>query len=165
MSMPFRLYLFDDLAEAIADRRLNDGRGLDRHGRRAEPAGAAGTVGPWNVRVVNNTITQSGFGVVLHGRLNSTVVAGNLMGNLLRKPSNTYAGRRSAAVYAHLLEGSGNSVVGNYTYRTDMMLRLTGKGRPRVAKSNVRGRAPVFAGQGCDARVVGGRAAGYGRRA
>lgn len=136
----------------------------DGGGVKVGAGGAAGTVGPWNVRVVNNTITQSGFGVVLHGRLNSTVVSGNLIGNLFRKPSNTYPGVRSAAVYAHLLDGRRNAVANNYTYRTDMMLRLTGKGRPRVAKSNVRGRAPAFVGQGCDARVVGGRAAGYGRR-
>ena len=126
--------------------------------------GARGAVGPWNIRVEHNTIFDSGFGVLLHGRLNAESVTGNLMGNFRRMAGNTYRGSRSSAIYAHELQGRGNVVAGNYFYKTDMVLRLTGTGRPTIARSNVRGPVPAFAGSGCGTKVAGGRALGYGRR-
>lgn len=126
--------------------------------------GARGTVGPWNIRVEHNTIFDAGFGVLLHGRLNAESVTGNLMGNFARMSGNSYRGSRSAAIYAHDLQGRRNVVAGNYVYRTDMLLRLTGNGRPKIAKSNVMGPVPAFSGGGCDSTVASGRAAGFGAR-
>lgn len=126
--------------------------------------GARGTLGPWNVRVEHNTILNSTFGVVMHGRLKSESVAGNLMGGFIRRTGNSYRGSKSAAIYAHELTGSRNIVAGNYFYGTDLVLRTTGRGRPTIAKSNVRGPSPAFSGGGCGVRVSGGRAAGFGAR-
>lgn len=126
--------------------------------------GVNGSVGPWNIRVDHNTIFNSGFGIVLHGRLNGESLTGNLMGNFRRSAGNTYRGSRSAAIYAHELQGRGNVAAGNYIYQTDMLLRLTGNGRPAVGKSNVKGPVPAFAGTGCGTRVADGRAVRFGRQ-
>lgn len=125
--------------------------------------GNAGTVGPWNIRVDRNTIVGGGFGVVLNGRVSRESITRNLMGDFVRSAGATYRGRKSAAIYAHMVTGRRNRAANNYVFGADFLLRRTGRAMIKIAKSNRIGPAPTFNSRSCDGFRTSGRAAKFGR--
>lgn len=79
--------------------------------------GLADAIGPSGVTVAHNTIANGGRQILLHGRVSSNRITGNLLGMstapFTRDP-------RTTAIYVHDVTGTGNSFGNNYVWRSSM---------------------------------------------
>jgi hypothetical protein len=81
--------------------------------------GAAGAVGPWGVRVMQNTIADGAMQVIMHGDVRRNLVFGNIFA-MSREGGG--AAPRTVALYTHGLVGDGNYFGHNYVWRIDQMV-------------------------------------------
>jgi hypothetical protein len=77
------------------------------------------SAGPWNVKVIYNTITQSGRQVLLHGDVRSNLIYGNLFW-LATQPFT--ASPKTTMVYVDNVNGAGNVMQHNYGFNASMMV-------------------------------------------
>jgi hypothetical protein len=123
--------------------------------------GVAGARGPWHVRVVNNTISNGGRQVLLHGNVRGNVVQGNILAfstkHFQKLPKTT-------ALYANMLTTRTNRIAHNYVYASDFVA-YDPDGRLVDVGDNRRRANPVFDGMGtCGVyRAKAAPAKAYGR--
>jgi hypothetical protein len=106
--------------------------------------GLPGARGPWNVRVTNNTVSNGGRQILLHGNVRGNVIQGNL---LAFSTKNFQKLAKTTAIYANMLTTRTNRINNNYVYASsfvawdpDRKLVNTGDNRLRTN--------PVFTGMG-----------------
>jgi hypothetical protein len=123
--------------------------------------GEPGARGPWHVRVVNNTVSNGGRQILLHGNVRGNVVQGNL---LAFSTKNFQKLAKTTAIYANMLTTRTNRISHNYVYASSFVAwdpdgRLVNTGDNRLRGN------PVFNGMGTcgvyEAKAAPARA--YGR--
>ncbi len=104
--------------------------------------GLAGALGPWNVRVANNTLAKAGRQILLHANVSNNVIVGNLM-YVASAPF--VANPQTTQIYVHDVIGTGNYVSHTYwAYST--MLSYDPLKKVTYGLGNVAGKEPAFLG-------------------
>ena len=104
--------------------------------------GAAGALGPWNVRVANNTLAFGGRQILLHGNVRNNVIVGNLFYDATQ---GFVANPQTTQIYIHDVVGAGNYVSHNYSSRATM-LSYDPYRKATYGAGNVLGADPIFTG-------------------
>jgi hypothetical protein len=103
-------------------------------------SGEPNSLGPWNVKVEQNTIVANGRQVLLHANVRNNLVVGNILGystkRFMKDP-------RTTALYANMLTTSTNRFHHNYVYASSMIEYDPGN-RLTDAGSNQLRKAPRF---------------------
>jgi hypothetical protein len=110
--------------------------------------GALNQIGPWNVRVVNNTIVNGGRQLLLHGDVRGNYIAGNILG---RSSTRFSRSPKTTLTYVHDVTTRGtNTVAWNTGYGASMLfydpahaLRSAG---PNALRADPRFRDPFTCG-------------------
>lgn len=123
--------------------------------------GLAGAIGPWGVRVVNNTLALGGRQLLLHADVSNNVVAGNIF---YHATQGFVSNPKTTQVYVHDVVGTGNSVAGNYSSLATMV-SYDPTNKVSYGGGNVVGADPGFTGVGsCGGwKPTLAAAAAYGR--
>jgi hypothetical protein len=104
--------------------------------------GVDGAVGPWNVRVANNTMAVGGRQLLLHANVVNNVIVGNLFYDATQ---GFVASPKTTQVYVHDVIGSGNYFSHNYSAIASMMIYDPLK-KVTLGVGNVTGPEPAFTG-------------------
>ena len=102
--------------------------------------GAYGTLGPWGVRVANNTLASGGRQILLHANVGNNTIVGNLFYNATQL---FVANPQTTQIYVHDVIGSGNYVSHNYSYLGSMLM-YDPLHKVTVGAGNVMGANPTF---------------------
>jgi hypothetical protein len=102
--------------------------------------GLYGTLGPWGVRVANNTLASGGRQILLHGNVGNNVIVGNLFYNATQ---GFVANPETTQVYVHDVTGSGNYMSHSYS-AVSSMLMYDPTLRVFLGPGNVTGANPGF---------------------
>ena len=102
--------------------------------------GLYGALGPWGVRVANNTLASGGRQMLLHGNVGNNVIVGNLFYNATQ---GFVANPQTTQVYVHDVTGSGNYLSHTYsaqasTLMYDPLRKVT------LGAGNIMGASPAF---------------------
>lgn|GEM_PF-6015695 len=103
--------------------------------------GLPGALGPWNVRVVANTLALGGRQLLLHGDVRGNTV----VGNLFYDPTAGFVSNpQTTQIYIHDVVGGGNSFAGNYSSVASMFIYDPAHA-VALGAGNVTGPDPAFA--------------------
>jgi hypothetical protein len=123
--------------------------------------GLAGARGPWNLRVTNNTVSNGGRQILLHGNVRGNVISGNLLAFSTKKFQKL---PKTTAIYANMLTTKTNRITHNYVYASSFVAWDPDKRLVNAGDNRLRGN-PVFNGMGsCGVyQAKAGSAQAYGR--
>ena len=79
--------------------------------------GAAGALGPWNLRIANNTFGHAGRQILLHANVVNTTIIGNLF---YYATQGFVANPQTTQIYMHDVIGAGNFVSHSYWFASTM---------------------------------------------
>ena len=103
--------------------------------------GVDGALGPWNVRVANNTLVLGGRQILLHANVRNNTVIGNLFYDATAP---FVSNPQTTQVYIHDVIGPGNSFSDNY-WSTSTMFMYNPLNAVTVGAGNIAGPNPAFA--------------------
>jgi hypothetical protein len=106
--------------------------------------GVDGALGPWNVRVANNTLALGGRQVLLHANVRNNTVIGNLFYDATAP---FVSNPQTTQVYIHDVVGPGNIFTYNYAASASMFM-YDPKHVVTLGAGNVTGANPAFSGVG-----------------
>jgi hypothetical protein len=123
--------------------------------------GVDGALGPWNVRVANNTLATGGRQILLHANVRNNTVIGNLFYDAT---AGFVSNPQTTQVYIHDVIGPGNSFSDNY-WSTSTMFMYDPLHVVTLGAGNVAGPNPAFAAPNSCAgwRQTAAAALPYGR--
>jgi hypothetical protein len=104
--------------------------------------GLAGALGPWNVRVSNNTLATGGRQILLHANVRDNTVIGNLFYDATQ---GFVSNPQTTQIYIHDVIGAGNSFSYNYASVASMFI-YDPKHVVTLGAGNVTGPNPAFTG-------------------
>jgi hypothetical protein len=104
--------------------------------------GVDGALGPWNVRVANNTMAVGGRQLLLHANVRNNVIVGNLFYDATQ---GFVANPKTTQVYVHDVIGPQNYFSHNYSAIASMMI-YDPASKVTLGAGNVMGAEPVFQG-------------------
>lgn len=104
--------------------------------------GLAGALGPWGVRVANNTLARGGRQVLLHANVRNNTVVGNLF---YYATQGFVANPQTTQVYIHDVVGTNNYFSHNYSADASMMM-YDPSHKATLGAGNVNGSEPAFLG-------------------
>lgn len=102
--------------------------------------GTYGALGPWNVRVANNTFAHAGRQILLHGNVRNNVIVGNL---LYYATQGFVANPKTTQIYIHDVTGTGNYISHTY-WDGSSMFSYDPSRRATLGTGNVHGAEPAF---------------------
>jgi hypothetical protein len=104
--------------------------------------GVAGALGPWNLRIANNTFGHAGRQILLHANVVNTTIVGNLF---YYATQGFVASPQTTQIYMHDVIGTGNSVSHSYWFASTMFNYDPSK-KLALGTDIVRGPDPAFLG-------------------
>ncbi len=104
--------------------------------------GLANALGPWNVRIANNTFGRGGRQILLHANVRNTTIVGNLFYSATQ---GFVANPQTTQIYMHDVTGTGNYISHSYWFGSTMFVYDPTK-KATLGAGLVHGTDPAFLG-------------------